>query len=303
MSQPLRLLVTTTGTRLDIYLSERFPDLSRACLQRLIEEGHVTVNGRLTKAGLKLKEGDTISLTIPPSQPIALAAEDIPLKIVFEDEDLVVVDKPPGLPVHPAPGHPSHTLVNAILARCPDLSGRAGSPRPGIIHRLDMNTSGLMVVAKNERAREALAAQLKERSMDKRYVALVWGHLSPQQGLIEAPVGRDPRNRKRMAVVSTGREARTRYRVLEYVGDYTLVELKLETGRTHQIRVHLSAVGCPVVGDDVYGKRSSLLGRQFLHSCRLGFRHPRSGEYLEFTSELPEDLQEALERLKRKVDS
>lgn len=296
MSELLIVDAAGAGARLDRYLSANLPQLSRARLQKLIQDGQVAVNGRPARASLKLKEGDAVSIVVPPSEPAEPAAEEIPLRIVYEDEDLIVVDKPPGLPVHPAPGHLSHTLVNAILARYPDLQDSAESLRPGIVHRLDMDTSGLMVVARNDRAKEALAAQIKARSMDKRYLALVSGSMTPPQGVIEAPIGRDPRDRKKMAVVATGRDSRTHYRVLEYLGDCTLVELKLETGRTHQIRVHLSAIGHPVVGDPIYGKRSPLVGRQFLHSYRLGLRHPSTGEYLEFTSELPPDLKEARER-------
>ncbi|MBI2906256.1 MAG: RluA family pseudouridine synthase [Chloroflexi bacterium] len=287
------------GARLDKFLSERFPQLSRSRIQKLIEEGQVAVNGKTAKASLRLKEGDSVSVLVPAPEPQEPIPEEMPVRFVYEDEDVIVVDKPPGIPVHPAPGHPRHTLVNAILARCPELKDSEAPIRPGIVHRLDMNTSGLMVVARNLEAKESLTAQMKERSMDKRYLALVSGSVAPQQGVIEAPIGRDPTDRKKMAIVSTGREARTRYRVLDYPGNNTLLELKLETGRTHQIRVHLSAIGHPVVGDPIYGQRSSLVERQFLHSYRLGFRHPRSGKHLEFTSELPPDLKEALEQAKR----
>jgi 23S rRNA pseudouridine1911/1915/1917 synthase len=201
--------------------------------------------------------------------------------------------------VHPAPGHSRHTLVNAVLAHCPDLAAD-GSMRPGIVHRLDKNTSGLMVVAKHEAARQHLIDQFKSRTVLKRYIALVEGHLSPEEGIIEAPIGREPRSRKRMSIVEDGREARTAYRVLKHTDGCTLLELTLQTGRTHQIRVHLSAIGYPVVGDDVYGRKSpasSLLNRQFLHACRLGFKLPSSGQWVEFRSDLPKDLEGALERI------
>jgi len=205
-----------------------------------------------------------------------------------------VIDKPAGLAVHPAPGHPGHTLVNAVLFHFPHLADIGDSLRPGIVHRLDKDTSGLMLVAKNRIAQANLINQFKARSVSKAYLALVKGHLTPERGVIEAEIGRDPRNRKRMAVVSGGREARTEYQVVQYTGDYTLLEIRPETGRTHQIRVHLVAIGYPVVGDSVYGVKSPHLSRQFLHACRLGFKLPSIGEYAEFTSQLPPDLQQAL---------
>lgn len=299
MSKKLEFVVSGSGTRLDIYIVESYPQLSRSRIQRLIKEGYITVNGRSAKEGLKLKEGDRVLAMIPSpgsSQPVP---EDIPLHIVYEDSDLLVVDKPAGMTVHPAPGHSSHTLVNAILAHCPGLASD-GSMRPGIVHRLDKNTSGLMVVAKHENARQYIMNQFKSRTVLKRYVALVEGHLSPEEGIIEAPIGREPHSRKRMSIVEDGRDARTGYRVLKYLDGYTLLEVKLQTGRTHQIRVHLSAIGYPVVGDDVYGRKSptsSLLSRQFLHACHLGFKLPSSGEWVEFHSDLPKDLEEALERI------
>jgi len=207
-----------------------------------------------------------------------------------------VIDKPAGLIVHPTPSHPSHTLVDSLLAYYPDLAGM-GSPRPGIVHRLDKNTSGLMVVAKNEAAQQDISVQIKARSVAKRYLVLVVGHLSPDRGIIEAPIGRHLRHRKRMAVVSGGREARTQYRVIRYLDNYTLLEVAPETGRTHQIRVHLAAIGHPIVGDEVYGVRSPFLGRQFLHACSLGFKSPSTGEYVEFTSELPSDLTQVLKAI------
>jgi 23S rRNA pseudouridine1911/1915/1917 synthase len=215
--------------------------------------------------------------------------------MVYEDNDLLVVDKPAGLTVYPAPGHPVNTLVNALISRLPELPG--SSLRPGIVHRLDKDTSGLIVVAKNSQAQQNLINQFKTRSVKKTYMVLVKGHLEPEHGIIEAAIGRDPRNRKRMAVVAGGREARTQYTVVKYIGDYTLLEVKPETGRTHQIRVHLSAIGFPVVGDKVYGVKSPYLSRQFLHASRLGFRLPSTGEYVEFTSDLPPDLAQALKEI------
>ncbi len=297
MSTRLQFTVTRAGIRLDKYIAEQCPELSRSYIQKLIGEGLVTVNGRAAKAGMRLDIGDSITALIPPPTPASHLPESIPLNILYEDSDIIVVDKPAGLTVHPAPGHPSHTLVNAILAHCPHLPGIGGTARPGIVHRLDKNTSGLMVVAKNDAAQQNLSSQIKARSVMKRYLVLVAGHLSPERGVIEAPIGRDPRHRKRMAVVSTGREARTQYRVLRYIDSYTLLEVTLETGRTHQIRVHLSAIGYPVMGDEVYGTRSPHLKRQFVHAHHLGFRLPSSGEHVEFSSELPPDLEQALQRI------
>ncbi len=297
MTSKLQFTVARAGIRLDKYIADECPELSRAYVQKLIDEGYIAVNDAVVKRSFRLNIGDKVSAIIPPSAAPSLLAEEIPLNIVYEDGDLLVVDKPAGLTVHPAPGHPSHTLVNAILAHCPLLTGVGSSVRPGIVHRLDKNTSGLMVVAKNDAAQQNLSAQIKARSVVKRYLVLVAGHLSPDRGIIEAPIGRDPGNRKRMAVVSGGREARTQYRVVKYMDSYTLLEVGLETGRTHQIRVHLAAIGYPVVGDQVYGTRSPFLKRQFVHACHLGFRLPSTGEHVEFSSKLPSDLEEALEHI------
>ena len=296
MSQRFELIVEDGTIRLDKYVSEKC-DISRSRAQKLIDEGYVTVDGHLAKAGQRLNPGSKVLALIPPPTPLSLAPEEIPLRIIYQDNDLLVVDKPAGIAVHPAPGHPSHTLVNAILAHCPDLAGIGGSLRPGIVHRLDKDTSGLMVVAKSDVAQTSLSHQLKQRTMIKKYLALVCGRLSPKQGAIEAPIGRHPRDRKRMAVVSTGREARTQYQAIKYLGDYTLVQVQPETGRTHQIRVHFSAIGHPLYGDPVYGKKSPLLGRQFLHAHYLGFRLPHNGEFVEFGSELPAELERVLEHI------
>jgi 23S rRNA pseudouridine1911/1915/1917 synthase len=296
MNKRLEFTVSSPVERLDRYLAEQC-QISRSYAQKLISEGKVTVNNRPARASQKLNAGDKVAATIPPPSPLSLAPEAIPLQVVYEDSDLIVVDKPAGLLVHPAAGHRSGTLVNAILARCPDLGEINGTIRPGIVHRLDKDTSGLMMVAKNNAAQMSLSRQIKQRSIKKGYLALVRGHLSPQRGAIEAPIGRHPKDRKRMAVVSGGREARTEYRVIKYFDDYTLVEAMPETGRTHQIRVHFSAIGHPIFGDHIYGKKSPLLGRQFLHAHRLGFRLPSSGKYVEFRAELPIDLEEVLKQL------
>jgi 23S rRNA pseudouridine1911/1915/1917 synthase len=277
------------------------PEVTRSYAQRLIDEGHVTVNGGASKPGHRLSPGDVVAVTVPEPRAPSLEPEPIPIRVVYQDEDVLVVDKPAGLPVHPGPGHEAHTLVNAVLALCPDLPGIQGDVRPGIVHRLDKDTSGLMVVAKTEQALQAISRQLQERTVHKVYLALVQGRVTPEEGVIEAPVGRDPKHRQKMAVVAGGRPAQTRYRVREYLDGYTLLEAMPVTGRTHQIRVHMAAMGHPVVGDPVYGRRSDLVPRQFLHARRLGFRLPSTGEYREFESPLPADLRDALRRLEARL--
>ena len=296
MNRRLEFTAPGSGERLDKYIAEQC-QISRSYARKLIDEGQVAVNGHAAKASQKLSAGDNIIVSVPIPSPISLTAENIPLKVIYEDKDLIVVDKPAGLLVHPAASQQTGTLVNAILARCPDLGEINGSIRPGIVHRLDKDTSGLMMVAKNDAAQRSLSRQIKQRSIKKGYLALVLGRLTPERGAIDAPVGRHPHDRKKMAVVSGGREARTEYRVLKYLDGYTLVEAMPETGRTHQIRVHFAAIGHPIFGDHIYGKRSATLGRQFLHAHRLGFRLPSSGELVEFKSELPQDLQEVLSHL------
>ncbi len=297
MEKAYSFIANKTGVRLDKYVGEKCLELSRTHAQKLIADGHITVNDRVVKASSKLNTGDRVDIIIPPTAPTSLSPEAIPLNIIYEDDDLLVVDKPAGLAVHPAPGHPGHTLVNAILSHLPGLAETSDSLRPGIVHRLDKDASGIMVVAKNNAAQLNLIDQFKARSVVKAYLVLVKGRLTPENGIIEAPIGRDPRNRKRMAVVAEGREARTQYHIIKYMGDYTLLEVRTETGRTHQIRVHLSAIGYPVVGDNVYGVKSDYLSRQFLHACHLGFHLPSTGEYVEFTSELPPDLAQALKEI------
>ena len=294
MDKVSSLVADREGARLDKFVVEKCPELSRTYAQKLIGDGYILVNDRVAKAGLKLNIGDRVSVVIPPTPPSPLSPEAIPLNIIYEDDDLLVIDKPAGLTVHPAPGHYTHTLVNAILSHFPHLADISDSLRPGIVHRLDKETSGVMLVAKNKSAQLNLINQFKTHSVVKAYLVLVKGHLTPEQGVIEAPIGRDPRNRKRMTVVAKGREARTQYTVVRHIGNYTLLEVRPETGRTHQIRVHLLAIGYPVVADAMYGVKSAYLSRQFLHACRLGFKLPSTGEYVEFTSELPPDLEQAL---------
>ena len=298
-SEIKEIQATEPGIRLDKYLAKMYTDLSRSYIQKLIEQGYVMVNGYRAKVSQKLNNGDKISIYLPHPEPTSLIAEPIPLNIVYEDNNLIVLNKPAGLTVHPAPGHTSHTLVNALLAHCPDLAEFGDSPRPGIVHRLDKDTSGLMIIAKNSPTQQNLINQFKARSISKGYFVLVKGKLSPTRGIIEAPIGRDPANRKRMSIVTSGRPGRTGYKVKEYLDNYTLLEVTLDTGRTHQIRVHLAAIGYPVVGDSVYGVKSAYLKRQFVHAYRLGFHIPPSGEYKEFTCELAQDLKQAFEAIKR----
>lgn len=300
IAKTIHLIAAKAGLRLDLYICESDKDFTRSHVQKLINSGHVTVNDRVAKPSLKIKVGDAIVVNLPPPEPSpALVAEHMPLAILYEDSDLLVIDKPAGITVYPAPGHPSRTLMNAVLAHCPGISNIDGSVRPGIVHRLDKDTSGVMVVAKNKVAQLNLSAQLKSRRVLKKYLVLVKGHPSPEEGVIEAPIGRHPKDRKRMAVVPGGREARTLYKVRRRLDGYTLVEATLQTGRTHQIRVHFSRMGWPVAGDPVYGMRTPCLQRQFVHAFLLGFRLPSTGEYVEFRSELPVDLEEALEKVSR----
>ena len=290
MAQTLHFTTDRAFRRLDLFLTGQCGDLSRSEVQRLIAEGHVTVDGAAALPATKLGPGRQVSVNIPDPIEGDLVPEELPLNIVYQDSEILVVDKAAGMTVHPAPGHPTGTLANAVLALCPDLRGIGGTLRPGIVHRLDKNTSGLMVVAKTQKAHTRLSSQLKARSFEKVYLALVHGNLSPDAAVIEAPIGRDPRNRKRMAVVANGRAAVTHYSVLERPKSYSLAETRPVTGRTHQIRVHLSAVGHPVVGDPLYGRAEPGLDRHFLHSQELGFRHPSTGSPVEFRAEPPPEL-------------
>jgi 23S rRNA pseudouridine1911/1915/1917 synthase len=290
---------------LDRFLAAAWPDLSRTQLQRLLASGDITVNGGAARASRPVRAGDRIEARLPAASPSPLMPEPMDLRVVYEDADLLVIDKPAGLVVHPAPGHSTGTLVNGLLARCPDLQGIGGVERPGIVHRLDKDTSGLIVVAKNQRSHDALSRQIRERQVMKKYLALVHGCPRPAEGIVDAPIGRDPAHRQRMDVVPGGREAVSEYRILQSLGRWALVEVRIHTGRTHQIRVHMAHIGHPVAGDAVYGsagqRKSAFthlagLDRQFLHASVLGFRLPSSGEYREFTSELPDDLARALHR-------
>ncbi len=296
MSKTIELQSDVSGIRLDVFLAQKC-GISRSYAQKLITGGHISVNGMIAKASYKPEPGDSITGVIPDPEPISVLPEKISLDVIYEDNDILVIDKPAGLVVHPAPGNWEHTLVNALLAYSPDLAGIGGKLRPGIVHRLDKNTSGIMVVAKNDAAQHSLSTQIKRRQITKVYLALVVGNLSPKQGAIEAQIGRDPKNRKKMAVVMRGRDARTDYKVIKYLKGHTYLEAKPETGRTHQIRVHFTAIGHPIFGDTVYGAKSALLMRHFLHAHRLGFNSPSTNKYMEFAAELPQDLQEVLSQL------
>lgn len=290
------------GERLDRYLATRGLPLSRAQLQGLIAEGQVLIGGRRAKPGSRLRVGDRVSAQLPEPRPLALAPEPLPLMILYEDADLLVLDKPAGLVVHPAPGHPAHTLVHALLAHCRDLSGIGGVLRPGIVHRLDRDTSGVLVVAKHDRVHLELQAQFKAHTVRRLYQAIVHGAPERDEGRIGTTVGRHPTQRKRMAAgVSGGREAATRWRVLRRFREHSLLELQPETGRTHQLRVHLSHIGHPVVGDPVYGQPRGRLPvpmpRQALHASLLGFTHPETRVWMEFTTPLPADMARLLEAL------
>lgn len=290
--------------RLDRYLVSCLPEFSRARIQGLISDGFVTVNGApAKKAGQLLEDGDDIEVRVPPPVPSGLIAEDIPLDIVFENDDLIVVNKPAGMVVHPAAGHYSGTLVNAVLGYDPDLEGIGGEERPGLVHRLDKETSGLIILAKNERAHNWLQDQFRLRKVEKTYLALVDGKPPTRAGRVEAPIGRDPSHRKKMAIVSLGkgREAVSEYKTLELFKHHTLLEFRPHTGRTHQIRLHCQFLGCPIVGDSVYGKRNPTvtIDRHFLHAFRLKIILPNEKQPRTFEAELPEELKAVLEEVKR----
>ena len=286
--------------RIDKYLSLAAPELTRNRIQGLISDGNVTVNGKSVKANYKVRENDKIELLIPDAVPADIPAEDIPLDIVYEDDDILIVNKPKGMVVHPAPGHYTGTLVNALMYHCKDkLSGINGELRPGIVHRIDMDTTGLLVVCKNDYAHNFIAEQLKEHSITRKYQAIVYNSFNDTEGTIEGNIGRHPNDRKRMTITPNGKLAITHYKVLQNLGKYALVECQLETGRTHQIRVHMSSVNHPLLGDEVYGPRSCpfKLQGQVLHAKTIGFIHPTTKEYMEFDSELPDYFMKLIEHL------
>ena len=301
----ITLTADESSARLDRFVVEALPELTRGLVQRLIDDGAVTVNDKPSKASYKIRPGDALVVHIPPPPPAGAQAESIPLDIVYEDAGLIVIHKPAGMVVHPAAGHTSGTLVNALLAHFPELRDVGEENRSGIVHRLDRDTSGLILVAKTRAAHENLQRQFKSRSVAKVYVALVEGHLAPPQGLIDVPIGRDKQQRKRMAAILDGRPSRTAFKAIEFFDKggqhYTLVEVRPQTGRTHQIRVHLAWLKFPIVGDTVYGRRRKTtlpLRRHFLHAQSLTFRLPSTGQEVTFTAPLPSDLAAVLESLR-----
>ncbi len=300
---PFRIEEQDSGERMDAVLSRLLEDMSRSGLQKLIEKGMVSVNGApVTSKKHKLAEGDLVEVSILDPAPLEASPENIPLDIVYEDEDLLVIDKPKGMVVHPAAGNLTGTLVNGVLYHCEGrLSSINGVIRPGIVHRIDKDTSGLLVIAKNDKAHRALAEQFAAHTITRAYRAIVYNNFQDDEGVIDAPIGRDPKNRLRMAVTDrNSKAARTHYRVLERFGRFTYIEAVLETGRTHQIRVHMAYISHPLLGDEVYGPKKSPLKTkgQMLHAKVLGFRHPVSGEYMEFDSPLPLAFQQTLGKLK-----
>ena len=301
MNREYELTAEESGQRLDKYLAEKMTDLSRSRIKELVQAGEVLVNGKKSKVSYKVQKGDLIQVTVLPLEPLALEAENIPLDIVYEDEDVIVVNKPQGMVVHPAAGHPSHTLVNALLYHTRDLADSPEGFRPGIVHRIDKDTSGLLMVAKNAAARESLEKQLAAKSNKRQYLAIVHGNFAEEEGTIDAPIGRNPKDRKQMAVVEKGKSAVTHFKVLEQYQGYSLVECQLETGRTHQIRVHMAYIGHPLAGDPLYGPRKTLPGHgQFLHAKTLGFEQPSTGEWLEFSVQPPEIFQQTVADLRKK---
>lgn len=298
----LKIDAAAAGLRLDKAVAD-LTELSRGLANEQIKNGQILVNGEAKKAKYAVKKGDVISYEVPEPEVVEYVAEDLPLEIVYQDEDVAVVNKPQGMVVHPSAGHTSGTLVNALMYHIKDLSGINGVLRPGIVHRIDKDTSGLLMIAKNDQAHLSLADELKNKKSLRKYWAIVHGNLPNDRGVIEAPIGRSEKDRKKQAVTAKGKPALTRFQVLERFGDYTLVELQLETGRTHQIRVHMAYIGHPVAGDEIYGPRKTLKGHgQFLHARTLGFTHPRTGEVLEFTAEAPAIFLETLENLRKAHD-
>lgn len=295
----MELIIKDSGNRLDKALAD-LTTLSRSQANEEIKKGTVLVNGKAAKAKYAVKVGDVITYEIPEDETLDYEAEDIPLDIIYEDEDVAVINKPQGMVVHPSAGHTSGTLVNALMYHIKDLSTINGVVRPGIVHRIDKDTSGLLMIAKNDISHKALAEELKDKKSLRKYLAIVHGNLPNDRGMIETPIGRSEKDRKKQAVTAKGKEAVTRFQVLERFGNYTLVELTLETGRTHQIRVHMAYIGHPVAGDPLYGPRKTLKGQgQFLHARTLGFTHPRTGEVMTFTAEAPAIFQERLEELRQ----
>ena len=293
----------SVGTRLDVFISNKFDDKTRSYIQGIIEGETVSVNGKCRKSNYKLKLADAVALFIPEAVELNIKAEEIPLDVLYEDVDVIVINKPQDMVVHPAPGNYSGTLVNALLNHCKDLSGINGIIRPGIVHRIDKDTSGALIVAKNDNAHNALAKQFKEHSITRSYLAIVEGIIKTDEGTIDMPIGRHPKDRIKMGVVESGKKAVTHYKVIERFTSHTLVECNLETGRTHQIRVHMAKIGHPLVGDLIYGykKQSFNLKGQVLHAKRLGFIHPSTNEYMEFDSPLPAYFEKLITKLRKEL--
>lgn len=298
----MQVKVEIGGVRLDKAVADLTP-LSRSHANEQIKNGQILVNGQVKKAKYAVRAGDVITYELPEPEALEYIAENLPLDIVYQDEDVAVVNKDQGMVVHPSAGHTSGTLVNALMYHIKDLSGINGVLRPGIVHRIDKDTSGLLMIAKNDDAHIKLAEELKDKKSLRKYWAIVHGNLPNDRGVIEAPIGRSEKDRKKQAVTAKGKPAVTRFHVLERFGNYTLVELQLETGRTHQIRVHMAYIGHPVAGDEVYGPRKTLKGHgQFLHARTLGFTHPKTGEVMEFTAEAPAIFQGTLEKLRKGME-
>ncbi len=300
----MKIDVDKMGVRLDVYLSDCLEGLTRSRIQKLISDNDITLNGKIAKANARLKLGDIIEVNIPQPHKTQLEAEEIPLDIVYEDKHMLVVNKPQGMVVHPAAGNPRGTLVNALMAHCGDnLSGINGEIRPGILHRIDKDTSGLLLVAKDDEAHLSLSLQIKEHSLTREYVCIVHGRIKEDSGTIDAPIGRDPKDRKKMTITEkNSRNAVTHFYILERFDKYTFVKCRLETGRTHQIRVHMSKNGHPILGDMVYGRKKEefKLDGQLLHAKKVGFIHPVTLEYMEFERDVPEYFKEVLETLRRR---
>ena len=295
-----KIIVDTENVRLDAYIAKKYTDLSRTMAQKLVEEGNILVNGKSKKISYKVQKGDEIELTIPEAKEIGIKPENIDVEVIYEDKDIIVVNKPKGLVVHPANGNPDGTLVNAIMAMCKgSLSGIGGEIRPGIVHRLDKDTSGLLIIAKNDQAHINMSKQIKDRQVKKIYIALVKGRTKEEEATINMPIGRSTKDRKKMAVRKDGKEAITHFKVLRRYNNYTLLEVKIDTGRTHQIRVHMAEIGHPVVGDMVYsnGKNEFGIQGQMLHAKSLEFRHPITGKQMHLEAELPDYFKEVLEKL------
>ena len=286
----IKFVAQRDDIRLEQIVSCVIEDYSRSAARELIKKGLVKVDGKIGKPSTKVAIGQQITAIIPEYQKTSLQPQEIELSVIYEDESLIVIDKPAGLSVHPGPGHPDGTLINAVMALCPDITGVGEENRPGIVHRLDMDTSGVIVVAKNDRSHRSLSDQFKNRTVTKKYVALVEGNMYQKKAIIDGPIGRDPHNRKKMAIIENGRDAKTEYAVDERFAQFDWLSVKPKTGRTHQIRVHLCSLGHPVAGDILYGNRVAGLDRQFLHAESLSLSHPINNNLMEFTSPLPQDL-------------